>query len=82
MSEIVTALFICGLAILWTKSRPTTTLLRLFMKEEDYDGWNRPKQWLYELLTCPYCMAVWIGIPIDIQSAVIASLFAYIVDQL
>ena len=80
--DIINILFIVGLALLITRSKPIILLKRYIgLKEERYDDWNDIKKFLYELSTCMWCLSFWIGLIYGFKIAVISSLISFLIDE-
>ena len=82
MNTLIDILFVVGLALLITRSKPIILLKRYIgLKEERYDDWNDIKKFLYELSTCMWCLSLWIGLIYGFKVAVISSLISFLIDE-
>jgi hypothetical protein len=78
---IINIAFIVALSILLTQAKPVLLIREFFLPEYEYDNWSKPLQLFYELISCPWCLAFWLGLPFGLQTAVIASGINYIIDN-
>jgi len=60
--DIINLMFVIGLSILITRSKPIILLKRYVgIKDEEFDDYNKPKQLFIELISCCLCLSFWIG---------------------
>lgn len=88
---IINILFVSGLALLLTRSKPVILIRRfLGLKEENYDNWGELGKFLYDLISCAFCLSFHIGMIygltittlfISFKIAVISSLISFLIDE-
>lgn len=82
MDTMIDILFVVGLSLLATRSKPIILLKRYVgIKDENYDNWNDIKKFLYELSSCMWCISFWIGLLFGFKIAVISSLISFLIDE-
>lgn len=91
MDIIINILFVVGLSLLITRAKPIILLKRYIgLEEERYDDWSNIRKFLYELVTCMWCISVYVGLIyglltttliISIKIAVISSLISFLIDE-
>lgn len=80
--DIINILFVVGLSLLITRAKPIILLKRYIgLEEERYDDWSNIRKFLYELVTCMWCISFWIGLVYGFKIGVISSLISFLIDE-
>ena len=81
--DIINLMFVIGLSILITRSKPIILLKRYVgIKDEEFDDYNKPKQLFIELISCCWCLSFWIGfILYGFKIGVISSGISFLIDE-
>lgn len=78
ITDILLATFLPFLIVF---AKPIVLIRERILPIEEYDEWSPGIQLLHELITCPWCIAFWVGLMTSgLTTAIIASGMAYKLD--